>query len=62
MMQYPGYSGDFITAVGDYAHPEEIKAYFGKSFGPQYAAERQSHATAPTPIEAKCPGCKSLNG
>ena len=60
MMQYPGYSGDFITSVGDYANPEEIKAFFGKSFGPQYAEKRQAHADAPKNVKTKCTGCKGL--
>ena len=30
MLQYPGYSGDFITNVGDVEHPEEIKTYLEK--------------------------------
>ena len=59
MVQYPGMTQDFITSVGDYAHPEEIKAYFGKSFGPKYPSSG-SHPSAPNPIEDICPGCKLL--
>ena len=44
MMQYPGYSGDFVTSVSDYADPEDIKTNFGKSPRPN--------------DEKKCKSCK----
>ena len=31
MLQYPGYSGDFVTNVRDTKNPEEIKAFNIKS-------------------------------
>ena len=65
MLQYPGYSGDFVTTVGTAEHPEEIKTYFGKSYDTSKARgaggeEKESHASLPDPIESGCPRCKKL--
>ena len=62
MMQYPGYSGDFITAVGDYQYPEQIKSYFGKNFGPDYAPDRHSHVKEADQVPGGCKGCGGLRG
>lgn len=61
MLQYPGYSGDFITTVGTAQHPEEIKTYFGKTYDrPGIGEPKESHAPLPDPIESGCPHCKKL--
>jgi len=55
MLQYPGQTHDFITTVGDDAHPAEIKTYFGKTFGSQ-----SPHLPITDPMEDSCPNCKTL--
>jgi hypothetical protein len=64
MLQYPGYSGDFVTTVGTAEHPEEIKTYFGKSYTTRDEGGadegKEFHPPLPDPIEKSCPNCKKL--
>ena len=70
MLQYPGYSGDFITTAGNEKHPDIIKTYFGKSYdlntdsnpvpNTPNTTPRQEHPPLPDPIEKSCPNCHLL--